>query len=528
MIKNILASLSWKIVALMLSGFLYVFAFAPYSFFFAAPLSIAGLIVLLAQSYSNKSAFYFGWAWGLTAFLPGLSWVRISISDFSATPAPIAWFLALLLVAVMAVYIGLFAQVYRQIRIRWPVLNPIIVFPVLWLILELVRSWAFTGFPWLLVGSSALSTWFAAWLPFGSVYAASFIIVAIVIGLVQWHKQKVFSSVMLGLVLVATFAINQIQWVVPTGATKQVSLVQGNIPQDRKWLPQERWPTVDKYIRLSQDEWQQDMIIWPEAALPILKEHLLATGTIEQILSRNKDNQSALITGLLQQAHASNRFYNGIYSLGNGSGQYYKKRLVLFGEYVPLEWLFRGIIDFFNLPMSTIVPGEENQGWLQAADVTLAPALCYEIAYPFLVRGNLVKHNQLAGILLTISNDAWFGRSIGPLQHAEIASTRALELGRPLLRATNTGVTLVADHHGKIIKQLPQFKDGVLRSEVALVSGQTFWAQWGIWSLFLVVLIYLFGGLATQFVLRKTINKNAQSAQDANAQSNDDNHLPES
>ena len=208
-----------------------------------------------------------------------------------------------------------------------------------------------------------------------------------------------------------------------------------------------------------------DLLIWPEAAIPAYRNQM------ERWLTRAEatleERNAALITGIpLRDRDAR---YNGIIGLGRASGDYRKQKLVPFGEYAPLEAVLRGRIDFFDLPMSHMAPGEAGQTALAFDDLEIAPFICYEIVYPdFVAAGTRQSH-----LIATISNDSWFGRSIGPLQHLQMARFRALETGRPVLRGTNNGVTAIISSKGVILDQLPQFEVGTLQGRVTPRSGDT-------------------------------------------------------
>ncbi len=479
------------------SGLLYFLAFAPYNYWPLLLISLSGLVVVLQRATDAKQVLKNSLVWSLCAFFPGFQWVHVSVVEHSATPEPIAWILVGLLALVTGLIPSLTFWLWRKAVIRWrciPLMyeSSVLIFPLLFMLAELMRSWIFTGFPWLLAGTALLESPLSAWLPVVSSFGAGFVVAVVAVLALELicKPQRVRSASLVAMLVLTTALLAQINWVQPTGDSKSVSLVQGNIPQERKWLPEERWPTVDKYLAMTEQEWGRDIIVWPEAAIPVVKHHLEQSGVYHEYQRLAQQHDSTLVLGLLQVAYETGRFYNGIYAIGETQSQYFKRRLVIFGEYVPLEFLFRGLIDFFNLPMSTIVPGIANQNWLQAANTDIAAALCYEIAYPFLVRNNLVKQQGVADVILTVSNDAWFGSSIGPKQHAQIAQIRAKELGRPLLRSTNTGVTLVADHQGRIQAKLPQFTDEVLRSNIQLVKGQTPWAKLGVWSIVGLVLVW--------------------------------------
>jgi apolipoprotein N-acyltransferase len=274
---------------------------------------------------------------------------------------------------------------------------------------------------------------------------------------------------------VAGWALGRHEWVKPiTRAT--VGLVQGNIAQSAKWEPESVAPILATYRDLSDAAWGRDIVVWPEAAVTLFVEQ--ARVYLDAMSDRASRAGSALVLGIPdveRMPHGPPLFLNTALALGLGDGQYAKRRLVPFGEYVPFEQALRGLIAFFDLPMSHAVAGAERQPPLQLKSSRAAVAICYEIVYPELVR----ESAKTADVLITISNDTWFGRSLGPLQHMEMAQMRALENGRWLLRATNDGVTAIVDARGHIVKSLPRFEPGVLTGEFSVMTGQTPFTRFG-------------------------------------------------
>ncbi|MEM8768197.1 MAG: apolipoprotein N-acyltransferase, partial [Pseudomonadota bacterium] len=272
-----------------------------------------------------------------------------------------------------------------------------------------------------------------------------------------------------------------ISWTEP-GARRSVALVQGNIEQATKWDRDNRLPIIRHYRALSEPHWGVDLLLWPEAAITVFEhqaEELLAV-----LDGRGKREGTGLVIGLpALEAYPGGdyAFLNTARGLGTASGRYVKRRLVPFGEYVPLEGLLRGLIEFFDLPMSHAEAGAWRQAPLTIGTATANMAICYEIVYPELVRDPV-------DVLLTISNDTWFGASIGPHQHMAIARMRALENGRWLLRATNNGITAIVAADGAIRERLPQFEAGVLTGEYREMTGRTPFNRFGPLPLYLSLL----------------------------------------
>jgi apolipoprotein N-acyltransferase len=282
---------------------------------------------------------------------------------------------------------------------------------------------------------------------------------------------------------------------VEPGAPASVALVQGNIEQDVKWRPESVAPILNRYRELSAPYWDRRLVIWPEAAVTLFLHQ--AGPFLEEMDQRARNGGAALVLGVPayeQLPDGGGAFRNTAIVLGNGEGRYVKRRLVPFGEYVPMEGLLRGAIEFFDLPMSHAAAGRLHQPLLLAGGYRLATAICYEVAYPDLVRADA----RDADVIVTISNDSWFGHSIGPLQHLQMARMRALENGRYVLRATNNGVTAIVSSDGVLRASIPQFTAGVLDGRFSATTGTTLYGRLGdIPALLCVVL-----GLAVGVVAR--------------------------
>jgi apolipoprotein N-acyltransferase len=267
--------------------------------------------------------------------------------------------------------------------------------------------------------------------------------------------------------------------------------VQPNIPLQDKWNPDLRDINLQILLDLSENAWDSDILVWPEAALPLTT---LGASSSNQLLSKletHLESESSLITGRLVYDSVNRRFHNNVIGLGEASGEYSKRQLVPFGEYVPLENQLRGLIEFFDLPMSVISSGDLEQDLLQAGELSIAIALCYEIAYG----EQVAKDSRDANLLVTVSNDTWFGDSIGPHQHFQIAQIRARETGKPVLRGTNNGITGVINSRGQATATSEQFVPTSLTTQVVPYTGTTPYARWGetpivvliLWSLILLI-----------------------------------------
>lgn len=462
----------------LLSGALGVFAFSPFDYWPLALVSLFGLFAA-TQHASPALAAKRGFVWAMGLFLPGLWWIHVSMTLFGGLPLPAAFFLVALLAAYLSLYTAA-ALWLAQRLVPSPMLRVLLALPALLVLADWLRGWVMTGFPWLWFGYSQLEGPLAGLAPVLGVQGISWLLLFSTGAL--WllvRRRPAWWPGLAALALwLAAVGAGFIQWVSPTQSSR-FALVQGNIEQSLKWIPGQLELSLERHIGLTLPEQQADVVIWPESALPSSEQHLAPwLAEVDQLM---RERGQSLLTGIVSRP-AEGEVYNAVIGLGSGAyadghdNRYYKQQLVPIGEFVPFGSLLRPLAPFFNLPMSSFSRGEAGQPDLDAAGRHLSVAICYEVAFPSLVRGNMKPDTDY---LLTVSNDTWFGQSIGPWQHQQIARMRALELGRPLIRATNNGITLVTDEKGRITASLPQFEQGVLRAEVTGMTGLTPYARFG-------------------------------------------------
>ena len=487
----------------LVCGALIPFSFEPYNLW---PLQIiaVSLFYYSLKSLTSKQAMWRGWWFGLGVFASGVSWVYVSIHVYSHTPAPLAFLLTLLFVMGLAWFFALMALCYQSLFSEKS--KPYLSFAAVWVLFEWSRSWFLAGFPWLFLGDAHIHSSLKGFAPVFGVYSITFIITAISAFIIdtQWKtfsagtpKQTIINVLKgTGAILIAPWLLGAVlaifEWTEKQEEIKVVA-IQGNIPQDRKWLPEEIYPTLEKYRSASEKNWDADVILWPETAITVL--HHQAKEYMKFLDEEGKKNNSALITGIPYQQNQSEpqpgMYHNSIVALGESSGLYHKQKLVPFGEYMPFPESWRPMLSFFNIPMSQFAAGNNQDSQLSVASnnnsYTIAPFVCYDVVYPDFVAEQTLN----SGLMITISNDAWFGLSNGPLQHLGIVKMRALENGRYMLRSTNTGVTALIDNRGKIVDRLPQMEFGVLSAQAEVRTGNTPFNIWASWP----ILILCFGVL---------------------------------
>ena len=481
------------LVAALACGALLPLTLAPFNWWPLGLVSIGGWFWLLNRS--TAPAWALGLAYGFGKFGVGVSWVYVSIHTYGNASPSLATLLVLIFVAGMSLFTLAHARLYAWLRvapqsdirrpaldssqgnsIKWAAgLSNAWLFAATWVAFEWVLTWFLTGFPWLYPGYGHLQTPLANLLPVGGVSLASLGVVVTACFLVSALFDKHPPAVRAGATAIAaapwlaSLALSGAQWVEPA-ATRSAALVQGNVDQAVKWSRENRMPIVNRYLGLTEPHWGRDLILWPEAAITLFEHE--AAPWLQRWNERGQASGSSLVLGIPSMEAAADghyQFQNAALAIGQGEGRYAKRRLVPFGDYVPFEGILRGLIEFFDLPMSRAAPGPWNQPPLSLGEDRAAMAICYEIAYANLTRTSAVE----ADVILTITNDTWFGRSIGPLQHLQLAQARALENGRWLLRAANNGVTAIVDHRGQVRKRLPQFERGVLVGDFQVMAGRT-------------------------------------------------------
>ncbi len=422
----------------------------------------------------------------------GVYWLHISIYQFGGLNLPFALLLTYLLVAYLACYPAIVGYVTKRLSGASEAVCLLVVVPATWALVEWLRGWILTGFPWLNLGYSQIDAPLAALAPLVGVYGVSWA-VAVSAGLLAYAmcrslRQCVYPLSALALIWGGAFLLGRISWTEPTGETLNVALLQGNIAQQLKWQPEELRRTIRLYQALTDTYWGEDLIIWPEAAIPAFYDS--AMPVIVALQSQARLNGTDLLIGIPFADPDGLRYYNSVVAIGSHPGVYHKRHLVPFGEYTPLrQWLQR-LAEALAIPLSSFSAGPVNQPLLRSAGHLVSVSICYEIIFG----EEIIKALPEAAFLVNVSNDAWFGDSIGPRQHFEMARMRALEAGRYLLRATNTGVTAVVNEQGAVLARAPQFKTDSLLADVGLYEGLTPYARTG--NVAFVLAAFLVLGLA--------------------------------
>jgi apolipoprotein N-acyltransferase len=465
------------------AGAAMVVAFAPTGLYPLAFLCFAGLVHLWMRAPARQ-CFFIGFAFGMGLFGAGVSWVYVSLHTFGGMPAPIAAFATLCFCAL----ISLFPAAAGWLQARVPateLARACLIIPAAWTLFEWLRSWVLTGFPWLSAGYAAAG-WPAEGLaPVTGVFGISFVTLSLA-GLL-WAaangKQRFAAVAGIVAVLAAAEGLRLVEWTQPHGAPVSAALLQGNIDQDLKFRPERYLRTLETYERLA-DESRARLIVLPETAVPRLLDQVdpAYLGRLAGIARRNGGD---LLLGV--PFHGSgDQYYNSVITLGSGPVQaYHKRHLVPFGEFVPpaFGWVMR----LMNIPLSDFSRGDADQPPLAAAGQRIAVNVCYEDAFG----DEIARRAAQATLLVNASNVAWFGDSLAPAQHLQIARLRALETGRMHLAATNTGVTAAIDRDGRVLARLPLYTEGRLEIAAQGYTGFTPYMRLRDWPVLLASLLIL-------------------------------------
>lgn len=460
------------------AGILMPFAFAPYDFSLLALLSLV-LIMLCWSGISTRRAFARGWLYGLGMFGFGIYWVHISMNQFGGIGMPLSVFLTALFIMFYALFPAFTGYLARRFADRGEhqiAREYLLIVPAVWVLFEWIRAFIFTGMPWLTIGYSQIDLPVSGFAPVFGVFGVSYAVVLSAGFITYWllsdkgagrNKAAIIALPALALLWLIPGLLKQVQWSDPVDDPIQVSLIQGNVPQDKKWLRSQRQPTLDLYTRLSRENWSSDLIIWPETAIPVTYTKVLPF--LKKIAQEARLNSSELLVGLPVYNKREDEYFNAMLSLGLKESFYEKKHLVPFGEFIPMKGMLGGLIDFFDIPMSDFTPGRQERPLLFVAGQNAGISICYEDAFGDEIAAAMPE----AAFLINSSNDAWFGDSSAPHQHLQIARMRSLETARYLVRSTNTGVSAIINEKGDIQSSSPQFQTHVLTDKIQPMNGMT-------------------------------------------------------
>ncbi|MSR14485.1 MAG: apolipoprotein N-acyltransferase [Gammaproteobacteria bacterium] len=453
------------------AGGLLPFAFAPYGFHPLAMFSLAGLFWLWRHASPTYAAVLAG-GFGVGMFAHGVSWVQISIHQFGLPLYSFSVSMTVLFIAILSCFPMVAGYWVQRLPARSEALRLLVLMPGIWVVTEVLRSWLFTGFPWLLVGYSQTGSWLAGYAPVLGVYGVTWVvalIAALLVLILEFHslRRSLVAIAMVVALIGGGYGLGLVQWTRPIFQAIDVALIQGAVPQAIKWQTEFRQRTLALYEDLSKAQWGKAIVVWPETAIPAFPDEI--PEALAQFGVEARSSNTALLAGIPTGDRRGGAYFNSVVLLNDPKIRYDKHHLVPFGEYLPFDRWIRPVLNFLAIPMSNFAPGAPEQVPLEYGELRIGVSICYEDAYAHEVANALPEAN----ILVNVSDDAWFGDSIAPHQHLQIAQMRALETGRTLLRATNTGISAIIDHQGQVSARSPQFESFVLTGRVELREGAT-------------------------------------------------------
>lgn len=459
------------------AGALLSCAFAPFHWW---PLAIVcpAILIWLWEDATARRAAGLGFWFGFGTFAAGTYWLYVAIHTVGHAPVWLTLVVALALMGLMAAYHALTGYVVVRFwpagPVRW-----LLAAPAVWLLLEWLRGWLLSGFPWLSLGYTQTGTALAHLAPLAGVYGVSLVLLASAGSVVALARGTARVRILAAAVLVAPWlasaALGGTAWTHSSGAPVSVAVVQGDIPQQEKWQADHSERILERYQRMTESAFGTKLIVWPESALPDLINNLLPY--VAHLDREARAHGSSLVLGTERAALHDGHYdyYNSILALGRQASWYDKDHLVPLVEYVPLPRFVLHWLERMNLPSSSFTPGGRHQKPLPVAGLELGPTVCYEVAYG----GYMLHMLPKANVLVNVTDDAWFGNTSELPQQFQMARMRAQEEGRYLVVATDDGVSGVIGPQGQVIARAPIRVPYVLRSAVVPMAGMTPFARAG-------------------------------------------------
>ena len=462
-----------KYVIAVFLGLLFSLGFAPNDLWFVSLLSLTCLHFLI-QEASKKELFYIGYFYGFGLWSLGISWVYVSIYFYGNIGFITSIILTIIFITILSLYLGVTLLLYHYLRFNSK-FSIIFSLPLAWIVVEYLRSILFTGFPWLISGTMLADTSIDGWTPIIGAQGNTFLLLLLSSLLFLSIKDlKKLQTALLPLIFfvllfISSFSLKQIEWTTLNSSIK-ASIIQPNLELEKKWSAEGIIETKNMMEKAIENAEEGEIIVFPETALILSQNEI--KDWIAYIDYKAEQKKITLITGIIEREEGS-KVRNRILGLGAENWHYDKVKLVPFGEFIPFENIAGKFFDILGLKLTNTVPGK----------LSISPSICYEIAFPELIRKTASESN----LLVTVSNDTWFGSSYGPIQHLEIAQNRALEHKKAILRSTNTGISAFISNNGKILEKQGYFEDKILKREVNLYEGETFYAKYGNLPLYFIL-----------------------------------------
>jgi len=488
----------------LIAGAALSLSFAPFGWWPFAILMPAALMWFWDGATPRRAA-VLGFWFNFGTFSVGTYWLYISLRLIGHAPIPLALLLMLGLAAIMGAYhalLGWAAAKFLPARgmVRW-----MLGIPAAWLLLEWWRSWFLTGFGWLALGYAHTDNWLGALAPVVGQYGLGLLTLvmagAVVCLAIGQARERVSAGALIVAIWAVALLLRGVEWTQPSGKPITVAVVQGAVPQDEKWIAGNLDSILELYRMRTREAHGANLIVWPEAAIPDLVNYHI--NYFRDVYAEASATGSSLVMGAL---HAEENTSTGVEEVYNsvlamdpatpGVGWHNKHHLVPFSEFFPVPAFIRDWLRLQGLPYSNFDRGAAQQEPLQAAGQRIAASICYEDAYG----STLLPPMGTATMLLNVTNDSWFGRSPARYQHLQISRLRAMETGRPMVRAANDGVSAVIGHHGEIVVSAPEYETNVMRGTLKPRTGLTPYAHTGNWPVVCLALVF---GLAAAWLGRR-------------------------
>jgi len=478
-------------------------SFAPFEWWPVAVV-VPALLIWLWDGATPRRAAVLGFWFNFGTFAAGTYWLYISLRLIGHAPIPLALFLMLGLAAIMGAYHALLGWAVAKFLPPRGALRWLVGIPGAWLLVEWWRGWFLSGFGWLSLGYAHTDNWLGALAPVIGQYGLgllTLVMAGVLVTLLQGTaRERIVAGATFVIIWAVAFSLRGIEWTQPFGRPIEVAVVQGAVPQDKKWTG-----NVDEIVALYQTRTREaygaDIIFWPESAIPDLANYHV--NLYREIYQEASARGSALIVGTLRAepdpVTGEDDYYNSVLAMDRattGIEWHDKHHLVPFVEFVPVPSFVRTWLKLRDLPYSDFNRGAAQQEPLSASGQKIAAGVCYEDAYG----STLLPVMDRATMLANVTNDSWFGRSTARYQHLQISRLRAMETGRPMVRAANDGVSAVIGSQGEIVSKAPEYEANVMRARVQPRMGITPYARTGNWPAVCLALVF---GLAGAYFGRR-------------------------
>ncbi len=483
------------IILALISGALLVPAFPPLDYYLCAWIALVPFLMSLRDK-TTGAAFLLGIIAGFVYFMGTVYWVSHSMYYYGYLPAVVSFLILILLCLYLGLYIGIFSMLFSFVQKNSRV-PAVFTVPVLWVFLEYLRTYALTGFPWSLIGYSQYK--FLSLIQIADVtgiYGISFLVAAfngalfdIVVNMQKKSGEKpafprwpfISGIAIYAVIMVAVISYGAVKLQETDNGQKiKISVVQGNIEQDKKWDKRFQGEVIDKYkaLTIKASKSSPDIIVWPETAVPFIFDY--DKSPTEEVVTFQKGLAAHLLFGsvVVKEIKPGNSMMANSAVLLSPDGSiisiYDKMHLVPYGEYVPLRKFFP-FIEKLTVGIGDFYSGKEPVV-MKTPFAKIGNLICYEIIFPELARALALKG---ANLMVTITNDAWFGKTSAPYQHFSMAVFRAIENRVPVARAANTGISGFIDSKGRILNESDIFVETTLTQEVSVGEEQSFYTRNG-------------------------------------------------